>query len=225
MREGCFIAETPKVVEEFLRSGYIIDQWIATEEYQAPAGLSISPTRVSSQELKSASRLQSPNGTLAVFQIPKIEESNNADFILALDGVRDPGNMGTIIRLADWFAIDAIYLSEDCVEVWNPKVVQSTMGSLARVQPVVSDLVKLAESWKGQGGQVWVADMEGSSLYESSFDSKTMLVMGNEANGPSQAIKELAQALTIPRFNSDGAESLNVAMATAIILSQAKRPS
>ncbi len=224
-REGLFVAETPKVVEEFLKEGFIVDQWIATEDYVKPNGVGLSPDTVSSQELKGASRLQSPNGTLAVFQIPEELPIENVQFALGLDGVRDPGNMGTIIRLADWFAVDALYLSPDCVDIWNPKVVQSTMGSLARVQPVTTELLPVCKQWKDRGAGVYVADMEGESIYGASFEAPCLVIMGNEANGPDATLTQFAQTITIPRFKTQGAESLNVAMATSIILSQAKRPS
>lgn len=223
LKEEAFIAETPKVVEEFLRAGFIVKSWFATPDYLIPDGTNIRPTLVTDKELKSVSRLESPNQTLAIFQIPI---SNNVDpgkLVLALDGVRDPGNMGTIIRLADWFNVDRVLLSKDCVDIWNPKVVQSTMGSLARVIPVAVDLEEELPKLSDRGFKVAVADMNGTSSSKYDWNTPTVLVMGNEANGPRETVVKLSdEVITIPRLREGGAESLNVAMATGILLSTAK---
>lgn len=224
-KESAFIAETPKVVEEFLKAGFIIKNWFATVEYSIPSGIQAQPTIVSERDLKSISQLQTPHGTVAVFSIPKDISKGRGPFILALDGVRDPGNMGTIIRLADWFNVDDLLLSEDCVDIWNGKVVQSSMGSLARVVPQSVNLVEELLKLKGEGYRVAIADMDGENYAEMDWNQPTVLVMGNEGVGPRPEVCEIANSIvTIPRLRSDGAESLNVAMATGIILAEATRP-
>lgn len=223
VKENSFVAETPKVVEEFLRAGFILKSWYATPDYQPPSGTKVRPEEVNSKELKSISRLESPNGTLAVFEIPESLKVERQNLIIALDGVRDPGNMGTIIRMADWFNVDEVLLSEDCVDIWNPKVVQSTMGSLARVIPTVSDLPMTLSELKSQGFKILVADMDGITSSKVDWSTPTVIVMGNEANGPREDVHSVSDGeVTIPRLRNDGAESLNVAMATGILLAQAK---
>lgn len=223
VKENSFIAETPKVVEEFLRAGFILKLWYATADYQPPSGTKVRPEEVSSKELKTISRLESPNGTLAVFEIPKPFQTDTQNLIIALDGVRDPGNMGTIIRMADWFNVDRVLLSEDCVDIWNPKVVQSTMGSLARVIPEITDLSSALSQLKDEGFEVRIADMDGTPSSEMDWSKPTVVVMGNEANGPREDICQVANGkVTIPKLREGGAESLNVAMATGILLAQAK---
>src|SRR5690606_17010256 len=145
------------------------------------------------------------------------------NFILALDGVRDPGNLGTILRLADWFGLSQVLLSEDCVDPWNPKVVQASMGSLARVTPAYVDLKSAVEEYKAKG-KLWIADMNGNAVYSAEWPSRCMLVMGNEANGVSKEISSLGDgAISIPHFGGTVSESLNVAMATGILLSEYRR--
>lgn len=223
-KENAFIAETPKVVEEFLRSGFVVDMWYATEKYTVPAGLSIEPERITEKELNSISRLETANQTLAVFKMPAPFSNLSSSFILALDGVRDPGNLGTIIRLADWFNIDDVALSADCVDSFNPKVVQSTMGSLARVMPVEVDFDSFLSEYKANGYQVVITDMEGEKYSNFDWTKPTILVMGNEANGVRDTTESIADAtVTIPKLRADGAESLNVAMATGILLAEATR--
>ncbi|NVK27571.1 MAG: RNA methyltransferase [Flavobacteriia bacterium] len=223
-KENAFIAETPKVVEEFLKAGFIIKNWFATEDYSVPSGIQAQPTVVATRDLKTISQLQTPHGTVAVFSIPKEIEKKKGRFVLALDGVRDPGNMGTIIRLADWFNVDDVLLSEDCVDIWNAKVVQSSMGSLARVVPQNVNLVDELNSLKAQGYRVAVADMDGEDYSGFDWKSPTVLVMGNEGVGPRPEIQEIANSVvTIPRLRNDGAESLNVAMATGILLAGVMR--
>lgn len=224
-KEGAFIAETPKVVEEFLKAGFHRRYWIATDEYRKPDGVSGEPERVSDKVLKSISRLDNPTRVLAVFSIPKTEHTDPEGAVLALDGVRDPGNMGTIVRLADWFGVEHVLLSEDCVDVWNPKVVQATMGSLARVHPVVTDLGKAIPAFVEKGGKVYVADMDGTPHYSSVWAKDSMILMGNEGVGPAEElIRQASEVIAIPRAPGAGAESLNVAMATGILLAELRRP-
>lgn len=224
-KEGVFIAETPKVVEEFLKAGFVRKYWFATDSYDVPASFSGEPIRISVAEMKGISRLETANNVLAVFEMPAIQPLRFEGRILALDGVRDPGNMGTIIRLADWFGMDEVWLSEDCVDIWNPKVVQSSMGSLARVQPKVCHLHDAVSSFKERGGTAYVADMDGETHYSVEWAAHSVVIMGNEGVGPSEELIQLAgNVVSIPRFGEQGPESLNVAMATGILLAEINRP-
>ena len=142
---------------------------------------------------------------------------------LALDGVQDPGNLGTIIRIADWFGINTIYCSTDTADVWNPKVVQATMGSIARVSLYYTDLPQMLKSAEVP---VYGTLLDGENIYSQSLSSDGVIVMGNEGNGLSAPVRELVdRKLLIPSFNSspDMAESLNVAIATAITCSEFRR--
>jgi TrmH family RNA methyltransferase len=141
---------------------------------------------------------------------------------LALDGVQDPGNLGTIIRVADWFGIDTIYCSPDTADAWNPKVVQATMGSIARVQMIYTDLEQLISN---TSLPVYATLLDGNDIYQQELSSEGIIVMGNEGNGISAPIRQLvSRKLLIPAYRI-GAESLNVAIATAIVCSEFKRRS
>ena len=170
---------------------------------------------VSEDELRRISFLQHPQQVLGVFAIKvPVKDDTGADgLVLALDGVQDPGNLGTIIRIADWFGITTIYCSEDTTDAWSPKVVQATMGSIARVNIVYTDLtVLLKETEKPVYGTL----LDGDSLYEQPLSANGIIVMGNEGNGISPEVRPLiGHRLLIPRYH-EGPESLNVAIATAI---------
>jgi TrmH family RNA methyltransferase len=159
---------------------------------------------------------------LAVFKIPKAKEMNKSGLILALDDVRDPGNLGTIIRLCDWFDIETLFCSDETVDIYNPKVVQATMGSISRVNVVYGDLENFLVKTKLT---VFGTFMDGKNIYQESLPKEGIIVMGNEANGISEAVEKLVtDRIAIPRFgNLQITESLNVATATAIILSEFKR--
>ena len=167
--------------------------------------------------------LKTPPGILALVKIPVSAALNHAllkeNFSLALDGVQDPGNMGTIIRTADWFGIEHIFCSEDSVDAYNPKVVQATMGSLARVKVHYADLATvLTESQLPTFGAL----LDGQNIYNTNFGGEGIIVMGNEGNGISAQIQDIISTpVTIPQAGQ--AESLNVAMATAIFCSEVRR--
>ena len=179
---------------------------------------------ISERELRSISSLTAPNAVLAVFKIPETKPVLKKGLAIALDEINDPGNLGTIIRLCDWFDIPQILCSQNTVDCYNPKVVQSSMGSLARVQ---INYLDLEEHLKNEDRTIYGTSMEGESLYETSFEEDGILVLGNEANGISDQIRSLAsKELSIPQFgSSQNTESLNVAMATAIFLSEMRRRS
>ena len=177
---------------------------------------------VSEQELKKISSLKTPNKVIALFKIPVEKNSSPSGLIVALDAINDPGNLGTIIRLCDWFGIDQLLCSKETVDCYNTKVVQSSMGSLTRV---AISYIDLKEYLTSVSIPVFIEDMDGDNIYEMMPPTSAVLVMGNEANGISNSIKQIVSTkITIPRYgNSQLTESLNVATATAILLSEFRR--
>lgn len=214
-----FVAEGVKVVEELLVSSFKLYAIFATEEYATDRSDVI---RISDVELKKVSQLKSPNKVLAIFEIPDVENIKHSGLTVALDKINDPGNLGTIIRLCDWFGVEQLVCSKDTVDCFNQKVVQSSMGSLTRIPIIYTDLNPFLET---SNLPVIVADMNGDNVYKTSLQSDAILVMGNEANGISEEVFARAtHKISIPRFgNLQITESLNVATATAILLSEFRR--
>lgn len=171
--------------------------------------------------------LTSPSPVLAVIRIPKPVKPAAGGLCLALDGVRDPGNMGTILRMADWFGIDTVYVSTDSVEAFNPKVIQASMGTILRRQPVTADIPQLCKEFKAKGLQVFGTFLGGENIYTADLPAEGLIVMGNEAHGISpETAAQVSVKLTIPSFaEGPTAESLNVAVATALTVSEFKRRS
>lgn len=223
---GLFVVQGLKSVEEFANSPYQIEVVYHTSA-MVPKMLKLSHKinfeEISSNILEKISQLKTPQEVLALVKIPTQHGLNYTSlqkkFSLVLDSVQDPGNMGTIIRTADWFGIENIICSEDTVDAYNPKVVQATMGSLSRISVHYVDLeATLPETELPIFGTL----LEGTSLYQTNFGSEGLLVMGNEGNGITEPIKKLiTTAITIP--GSGNAESLNVAIATAICCSEIQR--
>ena len=242
------MAEGPKVVGDLLRryqpvAVYATEEWItstgsATGD-QGDRSLILNGIKrpvplipVSDEELRRISFLQHPQQVLALFPIPDSTTAPadlslityHLSLALALDGVQDPGNLGTIIRIADWFGIDTIYCSEDTADAYNPKVVQATMGSIARVNIIYTDLVALLDSLP-PSFPIYGTLLDGEDIYQQSLSTEGIIVMGNEGNGISEPIRQkVNRRLLIPRFREgDTAESLNVAIATAITCSEFRR--
>jgi TrmH family RNA methyltransferase len=221
-REGLFIAEGPKVVGDLLQAGYKARMLLATVEYPQAE-------RISEEELHKISFLQHPQEILAVFEIPPTINFKlltlNFKLSLALDGVQDPGNLGTIIRIADWFGISTIYCSLDTADAYNPKVVQATMGSLAHVQVIYTDLLELFRQLP-PSYPVYGTLLDGENIYKQELTNEGIIVMGNEGNGISVMVESMVtDKLLIPSFpeGSVTSESLNVAVATAIVCSEFRR--
>ena len=213
-----FIVEGKKSINEFLQAGYTPQLLIATEAFTASVPQHLI-TPVSKDELRKVSTLQNPDEGLAVFEQPKHKGILQEGVIVALDNVQDPGNLGTIIRLCDWFGVETLLCNTQTVDCYNPKVVQASMGSLTRVAVHYLDLAAFLTT---TALPVYTMDLEGENLYTATFPKDCILILGNEANGISSEVRALSnEVITIPRFSQhQRTESLNVAMAGAIILSE-----
>ena len=217
---GLFVVEGKKGILEFVQAGFKVEAIFATSLFSEQLN-KFPLTLISKEELSKISTLKNPDEGVAIFHQPKRKGILQEGLILALDNIQDPGNLGTLIRLCDWFGIETLLCSEQTVNCYNPKVVQASMGSLSRVEvhylPLEGFLATCALP-------VYVATLEGENLYTTTFPEDCVIVLGNEANGVSPEVTALANgAITIPRFGRrQQAESLNVAMAGAIIMSQVK---
>ena len=228
-KENAFVAEGPKVVADLM--AFMQPQMIVATEEWYRANPTVSNGNgcfvVTEDELRKVSFLQHPQQVLAVFPIKDKQKEAVVEkkLYLALDGVQDPGNLGTIIRIADWFGITRVFCSRDTADVYNPKVIQATMGSVARVDVVYVDLAELFGSLP-DGYPVYGTFLDGEDIYKKALTSHGIIVMGNEGKGISPAIGELVNnRLLIPNFpkGRDTADSLNVAIATAITCSEFRR--
>ena len=220
-KHDLFIAEGVKVLNELLNSTFEIEILFCTDDFETTISEK-KVVRISETELKKVSTLKSPNKALGIFKIPKEKTLQNSGLTIALDAINDPGNLGTIIRLCDWFGVTQLVCSKDTVDCYNQKVVQASMGSLTRVSIHYKDL----ENYITKSNlDTFIADMDGENVYKTKLPKEGILVMGNEANGVSEEIKSLLQyKISIPRFGeTQETESLNVATATAILLSEFKR--
>ncbi|MTG97086.1 MULTISPECIES: RNA methyltransferase [Myroides] len=218
-----FIAEGVKVIKELLSSDFALEHLYYCEDIDFGIEKS-KQTKVSKEDIKKMSALITTPNCLAVFHCAKERNVSFDHLVLALDDIRDPGNLGTIIRLCDWFGIEHLLCSQETVDVYNPKVVQATMGSITRVNIVYGDLLQLLKD-RGEDTPVYGTFMDGDNIYTEKLGSKGVIVMGNEANGISSEIEAIVtQRMSIPRFgNLQLTESLNVATAASIILSEFKR--
>ena len=209
---GLFVVEGEKLVQEALRSGFRVEGVWRREEIGEAAMARIS-------------QLSSPSPVLAVVARPEAAEPVlERGLCLALDGVRDPGNLGTIIRTADWFGVRTVYVSGDCAETFNPKVIQASMGSVFRVRMAEADLPALCRRFREAGMPVYGTFLDGRDLYAEPLGAEGLVVMGNEASGiRPEVAAQVDRRLLIPAAPGSGAESLNVASATAVILSEFRR--
>ena len=216
-----FIVEGKKSIVEFLQAGYRLELLIATEVFAT--ALNGQPiTLVSKEELRKVSSLKNPDEGLAIFHQRQHKGILQEGVILALDNVQDPGNLGTLIRLCDWFGIETLICNSQTVDCYNPKVVQATMGSLTRVAVHYVDLAGFLATC---ALPLYAMDLDGENLYTTEFPEDCVLILGNEANGISLEVRALADdIITIPRFGKlQQTESLNVAMAGAIVVSQVRK--
>lgn len=226
-RYGLFCVEGEKMVDEALRSGFDVETVYRKDE-------------IGEEQMSRISSLSSPSPALAVVRKPQdINLSSDAalssalgrsGLYLALDTIRDPGNLGTILRVADWFGIDAVFAAPDTVDVFNPKVVQATMGAIFRVKFHYAEIPALCRAAVSAGGNVYGTFLDGSDMYEKHLntgkDSPSVIVIGNESNGISDEVAGLvSDRLYIPPYpkNDTGSESLNAAVATAITVAEFRR--
>lgn len=213
---GLFVVEGEKLVREALDSSYEVESVYRIEE-------------IGENVMSRISLCATHSPVLALVRIPADRSSYgkcgiSGGLCLALDSVRDPGNMGTILRVADWFGVETVYLSPDCTDIFAPKVVQATMGSIFRVRTEVADIPELCRAFTSQGRPVYGTLLDGEDIYASDLEEQALVVMGNESNGISGAVRnEISRGLRIPSFGKSGAESLNVAVATAVTLSEFRR--
>ena len=218
--EGLFVVEGEKMVEEALASGFEVEEVYRKEEIGEAAMARISA-------------LSSPSPALALVHRPKdlfTAYMPEKGLFLALDGIRDPGNLGTILRIADWFGIEAVFCSPDTVDCLNPKVVQATMGAIFRVHIHYTDIPALCKGVSARGGQVYGTFLDGENFYAKELsngaDEPSVIVIGNEANGISEKTAAcVTDRLYIPSYPADdaGSESLNAAVATAITVAEFRR--
>lgn len=217
---GLFVIEGKKTLEEVCGSTCKPYKILAV----APENLNIRDVeivQISTKELQQISSLKNPNGFLGVFHIPEPTGQISSDWILALDGIQDPGNLGTIIRLCDWFGVTDIICSDETVDCYNPKVLQATMGSIARVTVHYTSLVSFLSNTRLP---VYGTFMDGVGISDVTLPKHGILVMGNEGKGISkEVVDRCTQKLTIPQFGHSTTESLNVASATAILLHEIRR--
>lgn len=229
---GLFIAEGGKTVLDLLSAGLKADRLIATtewlEEHTLPQG--VEAIEISAEEMRRASLQQAPQGIMGIFHQPCYEvdfTTPERELCLALDNVQDPGNLGTIIRIADWFGIENIFCSAGTADVYNPKTVQATMGAIGRVKVHYVDLPSFIETAKGRA-PLYGTFLDGENIYGKELENRGVIIMGNEGNGISEECsKHITERLFIPNYpvGRETSESLNVSVATAIICSEFRRRS
>ena len=214
-----FVAEGPKVINEFLTAKFKLHSLFTTVENLF---IDVNSEIISDEEISKISFLKNANNSVAVFTIPEQKKPRKEGITLLLDSIRDPGNLGTIIRLSDWFNVSNIICSSDSVDCFNPKVIQATMGSISRVSISYCDLTTYLSL---SDLPVYAGTMDGKNIYKEKLPENAIVIVGNEANGISDTLLNLTtHKIGIPRFgNNHQTESLNVAVATAILFSEFKR--
>ena len=223
VEQGAFIAEGEKLVAELRASHLAVRKVYATKPLFADAEV------IAERDMERISQLKTSNSTLAVVEIPRYNLADakpDKNLVLALDRVQNPGNLGTIIRLADWFGITDIVCSVDSADCFNPKVVQATMGAIIRVRVHYTDLQRWLSEQRSKGVKIYGTFLDGENIYKTEKGSCGVIVMGNEGQGISPECEQsVTHRLYIPPYPADnpGSESLNVAIATAITCSEFRR--
>ena len=222
---GLFVVEGRKMVEELLHSNFETVGLYASEVLLAEYPSYSKAEIVNEVQMEQMSGQDTPPGILAVVKIPKQGEiKTSSRLILALDGIANPGNMGTLIRTAEWFGIHDVVCSSDCVEPWNPKVVQATMGSLFRVKVWSTDLPNFLKQAKAEDKAVYGALLDGENLFKMQAQPEGILVIGSESHGiRAEILPCITQPITIPRVGNSATESLNAAVAGAILMAEMTR--
>jgi len=220
-KHGLFVVEGLKGIQEFLNSDFeLVSVYTTNIDFDKA---DFKAVVIEDNDLKRISFLKTPQKALAVFKIPLRNKWETKDLTLVLDGVRDPGNLGTIIRLCDWFGLENLICSKDTVDCYNPKVVQASMGSLTRVKIYYEDLQEVFNN--NPEIPVFGTLLSGENIYSEKLPGQAFILMGNEANGISEEIQNfITNSITIPQFGKNHkTESLNVATATSIVLSEFRR--
>ena len=222
---GLFVVEGTKIVNELLQNSVSFSELYATKSWFKNNSTYLAKTNcfeIDEKDLAQISTLKTPNEILLVLKQKSevdFETVQQESIVLALDSINDPGNLGTIIRLADWFGVQHILCTSNTVDQYNPKAVQSAMGSIDKVQLHYGDLPQMLSKLKKHC--IYGSDLNGSSIYSTDFTGQTVLVMGSESHGISDEVLGcIQQKITIPTFSKSGIDSLNVATATAIVLSE-----
>lgn len=224
-----FVVEGEKMLAELLKSDleilsvYALEEWINTNE-DLLLSLNIDICKVSPKVLERISSLKTPNKVLALVKMPEYplpQKSDFEDLVLVLDKIQDPGNLGTIIRTADWFGVKHIVCSEDTVDLFNTKVIQSTMGSFLRVKTHYTKLSGFLKNNVSQGLNIYGALLDGENVYDHKFPGKGILIIGNESKGISDEIEQLiTHRISIPAHKNSKAESLNASVAAGILMGE-----
>ena len=217
---GLFVVEGRKMVEELLQSNMETLCLFATERFLLDYEIQDERLEIATEvQMEQMSGQDTPPGILAVVKVPQQGEILDKGLVLALDGIANPGNLGTIIRTAEWFGIKQIVCSNDCVELWNPKVIQATMGSVFRMPIAYTDLENYLKTAKASGKPIFGALLEGENLFKKEKSSEGIIVIGSESHGIRPAILPfITHPITIPRAKGSMTESLNASMAAGIIL-------
>lgn len=233
VKENLFLVEGDKNVVEVLKSGYHVEQLFATENFIAENSDAIRSAKfvheVEQREIKKASLLQNPQNSLSICSLPEsphFPKSLNENLSVFLDEIQDPGNLGTIIRICDWFNIEYLFCSLNTADMYNPKVIQASMGSFSRLKVIRTDFTAVLQLAKTTATPIFGAFLEGQNIYQEQLPKRALLVVGNEGSGIGNEIKTVIdKKIKIPEFKIEtiGAESLNVSVATAIICSEFKR--
>lgn len=225
-----FVVEGEKMVDELINSSLEIQEIFTTQEYYNKIDKRVltKSTLINPKELKQISQLKTPNQVLALAKIPQTEISTpEKGLYIALDNIQDPGNMGTIIRTANWFGVKTIFCSAGCVDVYNSKVVQATMGALFLTTIVYTNLKEVFTLKNINKLPIYGTSLSGNNLYKTNLKQDAIIVMGNESKGLSEELQEYVdEKILIPTFPENSKshiESLNVAVATSIILGEFRR--
>ena len=210
-----FVIEGLKIINEFINSDWEVKKIFLTNDTDLKTNLNLN--YISNSELKRISFLKSPNKVLALVKIPKLIKNIKGKLIIAFDGIQDPGNLGSIIRLADWFGISNILCSKNCVDVYNPKVVQSTMGSILRVSVNYVNLIKEIQNLSKY--KLFSSVLDGKNINDIDINGNSIILFGNESKGISEELISLSEnKISIPKLSSSKIDSLNVSNACAIVL-------
>jgi TrmH family RNA methyltransferase len=227
---GLFIAEGEKLITELMLSDFKFELLIVREDrLQSFLGINCEKLIATEDEIKKISLLTTPTSAVALcFQNKYIITENTLqdDLTIVLDNIQDPGNLGTIIRLASWFGIGQIICSKNTVDCYNPKVIQATMGAIAHVKVYYTNLIDFLSGSKEKGRLIYGAFMEGENIYFSTLVENGIIVFGNEGNGISPEVRKfIIKEISVPSFsvNQQIVESLNVSVAAAIVCSEFRR--